>query len=64
MGTKAHIHHAKEHNNTIHPKKQPYVKRMHRDWLFWLALVLMLIAILYYVVSDDFTIQFLPPQKR
>ncbi len=64
MDTKAHNHHQNEHNNTIHPKKkQPYIKRMHRDWLFWVGLILMLLAILYYVVSDDFTIQFSPPQK-
>jgi len=63
METKTHNHHQNKHNNTIHPKKQPYIKRMHRDWLFWVGLVLMLLAILYYVVSDDFTIQFSPPQK-
>lgn len=61
MATKAHIHHQETHN-TIHPKKQ-HVKRIHHNWLFWLGLVLMLIAIFYYVVSDDFTIQFSAPQK-
>jgi len=36
---------------------------MHRNWLFWVVLVLMLLAIFYYVISNDFTIQFYPLQK-
>jgi hypothetical protein len=64
MNTKTTKHQPEHNHNIAHHKKQPYIKRMHRDWLFWLALVLMLLALLYYVVSDDFTIQFSPAQKH
>ena len=35
------------------PGKQPYWKRAHRDWVFWVGMVLMLSAIAIYVMSDD-----------
>lgn len=31
----------------------PYWKRAHRDWRFWIALALMLLAMTVYVVSDN-----------
>jgi len=31
----------------------PYWKRAHRDWRFWIALVLMLLAMAVYVLSDN-----------
>jgi len=36
----------------------PYWRRAHHDWRFWVALVLMLVAITIYVLSDD--LAFLP----
>jgi hypothetical protein len=36
----------------------PYWKRAHRDWRFWVGLVLMLAAITIYVLSED--LAFLP----
>jgi len=35
------------------PGRPPYWKRAHRDWVFWLGMVLMLSAIAIYVMSDD-----------
>jgi hypothetical protein len=31
----------------------PYWRRMHRDWRFWVALVLMLAAISIYILSEN-----------
>jgi hypothetical protein len=45
---------------TVHqinnPGKQPYWKRAHRDWFFWVGMVLMLSAITIYVMSDDLSL--------
>ena len=41
-----------------HDLRPPYWKRAHRDWWFWVGLVLMLTAITIYVMSDD--LAFLP----
>jgi hypothetical protein len=35
---------------------RPYWKRAHHDWRFWVALVLMLAAMLIYVMTDDLSI--------
>jgi hypothetical protein len=40
------------------PGGEPYWKRAHHDWRFWIALILMLTAIAIYVLSDD--LAFLP----
>ena len=47
-----------EHDHAHHPQRPPYWKRAHRDWWFWVGLVLMLAAISIYVLSDD--LMFLP----
>ena len=47
-----------EHDHVHHHHRPPYWKRAHRDWWFWVGLVLMLAAISIYVLSDDLT--FLP----
>jgi hypothetical protein len=36
-----------------HHSHQPYWKRAHHDWRFWVGLVVMLGAMTIYVVSDD-----------
>ena len=36
-----------------HPEHRPYWKRAHHDWKFWVALVLMLTAMMVYVMTDD-----------
>jgi hypothetical protein len=33
--------------------RSPYWKRAHHDWRFWVGLVLMLVAIAIYALSDD-----------
>ena len=39
-----------------HHEHKPYWKRIHHTWGFWVFLVLMLGAILYYIVSVDFAL--------
>ncbi|MGA2296765.1 MAG: hypothetical protein ABSG15_04365 [FCB group bacterium] len=34
---------------------KPYWKRVHHSWIFWIFLVLTLLAILYYTMTDDFS---------
>ena len=34
----------------------PYWKRAHHDWRFWVGLVLMLVAISVYFMSDDLSL--------
>ncbi len=32
---------------------RPYWKRAHHDWRFWVVLVLMIVAMVVYIVSQD-----------
>ena len=42
----------------------PYWKRAHSDWRFWVGIVLMLIAMIVYVMSDNLALRpRLEPQK-
>ncbi|RPI02904.1 MAG: hypothetical protein EHM64_13185 [Ignavibacteriae bacterium] len=50
----AHHEQDETNNDTIQKSNRPYWKRMHHDWRFWAALLLMLIAMIIYVVSEDF----------
>ena len=50
-----------EHNND-NSDTRPYWKRAHHDWRFWVAMVLMAIAISTYVVTQD--LSFLPGGRR
>ena len=54
-----HQHDGNEHN-AIHPTR-PYWKRMHYDWRFWVGGFLILVAITYYVMSNNFA--FAPPTQ-
>jgi hypothetical protein len=40
---------------------RPYWKRMHRSVAFWIFLLLMFIAIIYYIMTVNFA---LAPQKQ
>jgi hypothetical protein len=40
----------------------PYWRRMHHDWRFWVALVLMLAAITIYILSENLAWLPHPPQ--
>jgi hypothetical protein len=63
MNENEHKHHriAKLEQNKVH-NNGPYWKRAHHDWRFWVGLSLCLIAILYYVMSVDFSIR--PQQTK
>lgn len=41
-------------HNTAHKEQRPYWKRLHHDWRFWGALILMIAAISIYILSDNF----------
>ena len=44
---------------TLNENKQdhkPYWKRIHHSWIFWVFLVLMLVGIIYYVMTVDFSL--------
>ena len=50
------------------PKHKSHWKRIHHTWSFWIFLVLMLTAIIYYIMTVDFAfaprIQLKPENKR
>ena len=35
----------------------PYWKRAHRDWKFWVAILLMLVAMVIYVKTNDLSMR-------
>lgn len=44
---------------TMNENKQdhkPYWKRIHHSWIFWVFLFLMLVGIIYYVMTVDFSL--------
>ena len=48
----------------VHHEIRPYWKRAHQDWRFWIGFVLMLLAILYYIFSIDFTLSPRPKKEQ
>jgi hypothetical protein len=52
-----HDHLSGEHGHHHEHRHGPFWKRLHRDWRVWVALVLMLAAMLAYVLSDDESLQ-------
>jgi hypothetical protein len=59
MSSTKHIH--GEHgapDTGAHRDHRPYWTRAHRDWRFWIALILMLAAMGIYIISDN--LAFLP----
>ena len=40
----------------VHREIPPYWRRAHRDWWFWLGLLLMCVAITTYFMSDDLSL--------
>jgi Ca2+/H+ antiporter len=63
MDDKEHRHHQHERqeHNDKHHKDGSYWKGAHRDWRVWAGVILMLVAILYYIMSEDFA---LAPHKQ
>jgi hypothetical protein len=47
-----HGHEGSKSDN-VHHDHRPYWKRAHRDWRFWGAVFLMLVAMIIYVMSND-----------
>ena len=39
--------------DSVHHEPDPYWKRAHRDWRFWVGFIFMLAAITIYVMSDN-----------
>ena len=54
---RSHHPHGEQDPNGDHQGHPPYWKRAHRDWKFWIALTLMLAAMVVYVMSDDLAIR-------
>ena len=55
MSEKEHSHHphGDPHGGSNHPGQRPYWQRAHRSVSFWIAVFLMLTAMIIYVMSDD-----------
>jgi hypothetical protein len=51
--TKKHHHHGGPRKHAHKENQKPYWRRIHKDWRLWVALALMLAAILIYVLSLD-----------
>jgi hypothetical protein len=53
--------HGHEHSGSVdgqhvRAESEPYWKRAHHDWRFWVGLALMLVAISVYFMSDDLSL--------
>jgi uncharacterized integral membrane protein len=53
MKQSSHQGHGSDHSS-VHESHLPYWKRMHCDWRIWVGVFLMLVAIIIYVMSEDF----------
>jgi hypothetical protein len=50
---RSHRHHGEPDHNSDHQGQRPYWTRAHHDWKFWVALSLMLAAMVIYVMSEN-----------
>jgi len=48
-----HHPHGEQDRDDVHRDHRPYWKRAHRDWRFWIAVLLMLACMVGYVMSND-----------
>jgi hypothetical protein len=53
MNDPKHNHPHGDPNGGSNVDGRPYWKRAHRGWPFWVAVALMLAAMIVYVMSDD-----------
>ena len=53
-GKRIHSLNGESDSDSVHKMQRPYWKRAHQDWRFWIALLLMIVAMIIYVVSEDF----------
>lgn len=51
--TKLGHHQHVDHDSDNHGVHRPYWKHAHHDWRLWVAVSVMLVAMLTHVVSDD-----------
>jgi flagellar biosynthesis/type III secretory pathway M-ring protein FliF/YscJ len=60
MKDSKHNHDVREgsHSNNDEKSHRPFWKRVHRDWRSWVVAILMILAMIYYVMSDDFAMRF------
>jgi hypothetical protein len=59
-----HHQHVGPNSDGIHHDRRPYWKCAHRDWRFWIGVVLMLAAMFVYLMSDDLSLRpRLQPQR-
>ena len=52
-----HEKHHHPHSHEHHKQEDPYWKRAHHDWKFWVAISLMLTSMLVYVVTLNESVQ-------
>lgn len=43
----------REHSPKHHGDRAPHWRRVHHSWIFWVAVFLMLLAIITYVMTGD-----------
>jgi len=55
MNEMKHDHHGREivDGEHIPEEKHPYWRRAHRDWRFWVVMLMFVAAITLYVMTDD-----------
>ena len=58
--------HGGSDNHNVHKMERSYWKRVHLDWRAWFVAILMILAMIYYVMSDDFALRIhrRPPQSE
>ena len=49
-----HVHDVHEHHLSNHNQK-PFWKHVHKDWRSWVIVFLMLVGIMIYVMTGDFS---------
>jgi len=52
----SHDQHGRQDGEHVHHDDSPYWGRAHRDWRFWVGLLLMCAAITVYFMSDDLSL--------
>ena len=60
----SHPKHDELNPDSVEQRQLPYWKRAHRDWRFWIALILMFAAIIIYVMSDNLALLPCRPPHR
>jgi hypothetical protein len=58
MSVDKNIHHLQEVHDHSNDQHGPWhrLKRIHHSWIFWIFVLLMLAAIIFYIMSDGFSL--------